>query len=128
MNLTVQLVSDPFLVDNATQPYYYYYYYSENESDHDEGEDHSFIVGNITFVTLASLVSEVDANAMYYYQYIIRGPLPNEVVNINLSNWTGEYPDVGDYQYTIHAIAKLNFLHAYHANVSGGFRLLGKLG
>lgn len=119
LNLTVELVSDPLLVDDTTQPAGN----TESESREDEAD---YIVGNMTFVTLTSLTSGEDDEATYYFKYIISGPSLEDVSISHHPNLTGEYPEIGYYQYTIHAIAKLNNIRAHHANISGHFWLLGK--
>lgn len=132
LNLTVELVNDPFYLDEDTQVSI-----GQTESktrrrrgaeEEDETEDPAYVVGNITFVTLTSLGSEEDEDgedATYYYQYEIQGPSLEQISN-SRPNLTRGFMEVGAYQYTIHAFAKLSDIQAHHANVSGSFWVLGE--
>ena len=132
LDLNVELANEALFSDRDAQPYVggasqCDAIRGEKEGNTDE-EKLPLITGNITFLTFANLsfdpVEEVD----YFYKYIIRGPVQDDKVATcsRQSNWTGEYLEIGNYHYVIHAIAKLNQVMAFHANVTGRFEVLGK--
>ena len=122
LNITVELLSDPYLLDDTTARYLADI---SNTNTETESEHHSFVVGNVTFVTISRLNSGVKAT--YFYKYSVRGPSSlSDVSHSHRPNWTGEYLEAGRYQYTVDVIAKVNNIQAHHANATGQFWLLGE--
>ena len=135
LDLAVELTNEPYFTDKDTQPYvggapYCDAIGDENDDveEEEELEKFSLATGNITFVTFANLSFEALEEVEYYYKYIVRGPSWDDrgVACSCQSNWTGEYMEVGDYEYVVHAIARLNPVLAFHANVTGRFEVLGE--
>lgn len=87
-----------------------------------------FILGNVTFATVAELWSDITQRVVYYYSFVVTGPSGEDRVCSHHPNWTKEFIELGEYSYTVHAIAKLDNIVAHHANASGGFHLLGEEG
>jgi hypothetical protein len=80
---------------------------------------------------MADLWSGITDGITFYFSYVVTGPLGEEGVCSHHSNWTKpfhELDDLGEYSYSIHAIAKLDNIEAHHANLTGRFQVLGEGG
>lgn len=99
------------------------------EDDDDDGDETAdvFTIGNITFIATAKLNSSFRNATDYYYKFVVSDGDVEESTDYMLeSNLTRDYSGVGDYNYTVHAIALLRAGTARHASFSGDFALLSK--
>ena len=123
LNLTVKLSNKVSLSNPSTEQYRIKEVMGEGAGS---TEDEPFIIGNVTFISIAKLRSGYSKKVKYYYECIIRGPYFEEAISTQQHNWTMEFLETGNYSFTVHAIAVLNQALAHHAEFTGKFTILGK--
>ncbi len=134
MDLKVELVNEPAYTEEGTQLYGggalkcdTVSSEEDKKKEEEDTEEAPLVAGNITFLTFTNLSFEAVEEIEFYYKYIIWGPsFGKTAMCIRRSNWTGEYLEMGNYHYAIHAIAVLNPDLAFHARVTGRFEIFGE--